>query len=70
MTGIPFATLEEIRTSWPAVVDIPTAGRAFGIGRAKAYSLAAAGEFPVRILTLGARHVVPTADIVRLLEAA
>ena len=34
----------------PSAVDLTTAGRAFGIGRTKAFELARAGEFPVKVL--------------------
>ncbi|RZU16435.1 hypothetical protein EV645_4000 [Kribbella rubisoli] len=51
----------------PATVDLPTAGRAIGIGRNQAYELAARGEFPCRVLRLGARYKVVTADLLELL---
>jgi hypothetical protein len=34
-------------------VDVPTAGRAFGIGRDEAYRLAREGSFPAPVLRLG-----------------
>ena len=43
---------EEIR-AWPATVDVPTAGRAFGVGRDESYRLAREGLFPVPVLRLG-----------------
>jgi hypothetical protein len=45
-------TPDEIR-SWPATVDVPTAGRAFGLGRDESYRLARVGAFPVPVLCLG-----------------
>lgn len=42
--------------SLPVVVDLPTAGRAFGIGRDLSYRLAASGEFPCPVLRIG-RHL-------------
>lgn len=51
----------------PAVVDIVTAGKAFGISRNLSYELAAAGQFPCRVLRLGAQWRVPTADLRRAL---
>jgi hypothetical protein len=45
-------TPEEIR-AWPATVDVPTAGRAFGVGRDESYRLAREGLFPVPVLRLG-----------------
>jgi hypothetical protein len=49
-THIP--TPDEIR-AWPVTVDVPTAGRAFGIGRDESYQLARQGHFPVPVLHLG-----------------
>jgi predicted DNA-binding transcriptional regulator AlpA len=45
-------TLDDIR-AWPATVDVPTAGRAFGIGRDESYRLVHQGAFPVPVLKLG-----------------
>lgn len=59
-------TPAEIR-KLPAVVDLVTAGRALGLGRTKAYQLARSGEFPCRILRVGASYLVPTADLLALL---
>ena len=43
----------------PAVTDLVTAGRAWGLGRTKAYQLAEAGEFPCPVQRLGrCYHVV------------
>lgn len=50
ITCVP--TPDEIR-SWPATVDVPTAGRAFGLGRDESYRLARVGGFPVPVLRLG-----------------
>lgn len=61
-------TLEEIRTSWPATVDVPTAGRAFGISRSHAYDLVNCHEFPARVIKVGGRYRVVTATIVRALS--
>jgi hypothetical protein len=49
-TRVP--TPDEIR-AWPATVDVPTAGRAFGVGRDESYRLAREGRFPVPVLRLG-----------------
>jgi hypothetical protein len=51
----------------PAAVDLVTAGRAFGIGRSKAYELAKAGAFPCPVLRLGERYRVTRADLLRTL---
>jgi predicted DNA-binding transcriptional regulator AlpA len=45
-------SVEGVR-SWPVTVDVPTAGRAFGIGRDQAYRLAKEGTFPVPVLRIG-----------------
>ena len=44
-----------------------TAGAILGIGRSKAYALAKAGKFPVRIIRVGRSYVVPTAALLDLL---
>jgi hypothetical protein len=54
--------------AWPASVDLVTAGRAFGLGRTKAHELARAGQFPVRVLRIGFRYRVVTADILAALR--
>lgn len=68
MTARKFATLteEEVR-ALPATVDLPTAGRAFGIGRGTAYELARAAEFPCPVLPLGRRFKVTKAALMRAL---
>ena len=53
--------------SLPASIDLVTAGRALGIGRTLAHDLARRGEFPVRVLRLGNRYRVPTAEVLRAL---
>ena len=45
-------TPDDIR-AWPATVDVPTAGSAFGIGRDESYRLVHQGHFPVPVLKLG-----------------
>jgi len=51
-----------------ATVDVVKAGRALGIGRSLTYDLLRQGEFPVRVLRLGSRVRVPTADLIALLS--
>jgi hypothetical protein len=51
----------------PAAVDVPTAARAFGIGRTTGYALARAGDFPCRVIRVGRALRVPTADLRRAL---
>ena len=50
-----------------ATVDVETAGAILGIGRSKSYELAKSGEFPVRVLRIGRRYLVPTPGILALL---
>lgn len=47
--------------------DVATAGAILGIGRSKAYALAKAGKFPVRIIRVGRSYVVPTNALLDLL---
>lgn len=39
-----------------------------GISRSLGYQLLKRGEFPVRVLRLGTRNRIPTADLMRLLD--
>lgn len=50
--------------------DLETAAEIIGIGRTLAYDLAKNDAFPVRLLRLGRRVVVPTADLTKLLGCA
>jgi hypothetical protein len=50
--GMRVPTRDQIR-AWPATVDVPTAGRAFGLGRDESYRLEREGRFPVPVLRLG-----------------
>lgn len=59
--------LDEIR-SWGATVDLPAAGRAFGLGRNQAYELAKRDEFPVRVLKIGHRYRVVVAELLAVLQ--
>jgi len=55
----------------PVVVDLETAARALRIGRSTAYRLAAAGEFPVRVIQTGGKggsYRVPTAALIALID--
>lgn len=51
----------------PAVVDLDTANKVLAIGRSTGYGLAKRGEYPVKVLRLGASYRVVTADLLRLL---
>ena len=46
-------------------VGLPIAAKVLSISRAHAYNLAARGELGVRVLRLGKRWVVPTAELRR-----
>jgi len=47
--------------------DLPTAASILGIGRTPAFDLAKTGDFPVRLLRLGRRVLVPVADLLAIL---
>ncbi|MEV4210217.1 helix-turn-helix domain-containing protein [Micromonospora sp. NPDC049662] len=49
--------------------DVETAAAILGIGRTKAYALARTNEFPVRLLRVGRRYLVPVQAILKLLAA-
>jgi hypothetical protein len=55
-------TIDEL-LALPVSVDLVTAGRAFGLGRTKAFELAGSGEFPCRVLRVGAKWRVPRSAI-------
>jgi hypothetical protein len=54
----------------PSVIDLVTAGRAFGLGRTKSHELARAGQFPVPVLRLGNSYRVTRAALLRALGEA
>jgi hypothetical protein len=60
-------TLDEIR-QWPVTVDIPKACPPLNISKSHGYALAAAGLFPCRVIKIGRRYRVVTADLIALLE--
>ena len=59
---------EEELLALPVSVDLITAGRAFGIGRTKAFELARVGEFPVKVLKVGRKFRVPKTAILEALD--
>jgi hypothetical protein len=67
--GRKVPTPDEIR-AWPVTVDVPTAGRAFGVGRDEAYRLAREGRFPVPVLRLGRYLRVTRAAVLHALGVA
>ena len=54
----------------PASIDIVTAGRAFGVGRTTAYSLARSGHFPCQVIRAGRAYRAVTADLLRVLHVS
>jgi len=59
-------TMDELR-ALPVSIDLVTAGRAFGLGRTKAFELAQAGEFPCAVLMVGKRYRVPRSALLEAL---
>ncbi|MGI5327127.1 helix-turn-helix domain-containing protein [Actinomadura nitritigenes] len=51
----------------PTTISVETAARAIGLGRTRAYQLARRGEFPCRVIRIGASYRVVTGDLRRLL---
>lgn len=58
---------DELLSAGPTVPLWPTAGQALGISRSHAYTLARSGQFPVKVLKLGASYRCITADLLSLL---
>ncbi len=50
-----------------ATLSVPDAGRMLGLSRNLAYKAAADGSFPVTVIRVGKRLVVPRAPLLRLL---
>ena len=59
-------TVESVR-NLGLTTDIETAASILGIGRTKAYELAKASDFPVPLLRIGRRYIVPVPAILRVL---
>ena len=51
----------------PVSVDLTTAGRAFGLGRTRAYELARSGKFPCRVIPVGRKFRVPRSALLEAL---
>ena len=51
------------------VTDVVTAGNILGIGRSVSYDLVKNGAFPAPLISVGSRHVVPVAGLLRILHA-
>ncbi|WP_322779381.1 DNA-binding protein [Frankia sp. Cas4] len=60
-------TLDEIRRL-PAVVDLMTAARAFGLGRTLAYELARRGDFPCEVHRIGRLYRIKTSNLLHTLD--
>ncbi|MFJ7590102.1 helix-turn-helix transcriptional regulator [Streptomyces sp. NPDC097617] len=60
-------TLAVIR-SWPATIGIPQAAEALGCSKSHLHERIKAGQSPVKTIPFGSRHVVITADLIRLLS--
>lgn len=67
MSKMMHAMSEAELLALPAAVDLTTAGRAFGIGRTKAFELARAGEFPVELIRVGLKFRASKAVILEAL---
>lgn len=63
LSAQPRMTRAELLALPPAVDLWPTAARVVGIGRSTAYELVKTGEWPTRVLRLGRRIRVPTAEL-------
>lgn len=50
--------------------DLPTAAEILGISRSHAYRLARADAFPVKIVRIGTRYIVPVAGLLDLLDVS
>jgi len=59
-------TREEI-LALPPVIDLATACAALGVGRTAGYTHVRNGTFPCRVIRVGRRYRIPTADIHALL---
>jgi hypothetical protein len=64
----PVWRIDTVR-SLGTTTDIGTAAAILGIGRTKGYQLAKEGAFPVAVLRIGRRYVVPVPCLLKLLGA-
>lgn len=60
-------TLTDVR-KWPATVSVPLAAQALGCSKSHLHERIKAGQSPVKTIPFGSRHVVITADLIRLLS--
>lgn len=54
--------------SWPPTVSVPTAGSTVNLGENASYNAYHRGDFPFKVLRVGRKLRVVTADIIRQLD--
>ncbi|WP_031071373.1 helix-turn-helix transcriptional regulator [Streptomyces sp. NRRL S-118] len=67
MTKPSRPSLADIR-KWPATISVPQAAQALGCSKSHLHERIKRGDSPVKTIPFGTRHVVITADLVRLLS--
>ncbi|MFF9168293.1 MULTISPECIES: DNA-binding protein [unclassified Streptomyces] len=67
MTKLARPTLADIR-KWPATVSVPKGAQALGCSANHLHARIKSGDSPVKTLKFGTRHVVITADLLRVLS--
>ncbi|MFF2437950.1 helix-turn-helix transcriptional regulator [Streptomyces sp. NPDC058107] len=60
-------TLADVR-KWPATVSVNQAAQALGCSKSHLHDRIKRGDAPVKTIPFGSRHVVITADLVRVLS--
>lgn len=63
----PMWTLDAVR-GLGVTTTIPTAAQILRIGRSTAYRMARADRFPVPVIPIGRRYLVPVSPLIRLLD--
>ncbi|MFE3580571.1 helix-turn-helix domain-containing protein [Streptomyces vinaceus] len=66
---MPNPTLDEIR-EWPATVSVASAAQALGVSKSWLHTALKQELLPLRVLRVGRRHRIITAELIRFLEAA
>ncbi|MFD5508295.1 helix-turn-helix domain-containing protein [Streptomyces sp. NPDC127051] len=66
---MPNPTLDEIR-GWPATVSVASAAQALGVSKSWLHLAIKQELLPLRVLHVGRRYRIITAELVRLLEAS
>ena len=61
-------TIKQVR-ALGAATRLVTAASILGVGRSTAYTLAQMGKFPVPLIRLGTRYIVPVHALLKLLHA-